>query len=181
MNDTLHTNTFAILDDDHSNYELKSNNIQPQTVNVNKKQNTATCVSYEEKIKLIQEYFGVSELCAIYLYHRRRRGIPWHKPSDAKYLEWSIQLQNAIIYLDTITGFDWRGLEFGYEEIQFIKNNIDLTRMPDTIIVLSEINNIYLRNTPDKDGFIKVERTKVNITREINKMGLIPRNYCSNS
>jgi hypothetical protein len=137
-----------------------------------------TGITYEDRIGLIQEYFGVSELCAIYLYHRRRRGVPWHKPSDPKYLDWSIAFQNALICLDTITGFDWRSLEFGYEEIQFVKNNIDLAKMPEQVIVLSEVQNIYMRNIPDKDGFIKVEHSKINITRELNKMGLIPRTYC---
>jgi hypothetical protein len=136
-------------------------------------------LQYSDKVKIICEYFGVSELCASYLYHRRRRGIPWYKPGDPKYLEWTIQLQNAIIYMDTIAGFDWRSMEFGYEEIQFIKHNIDITEMPDTITVLSESNMIYLKKNPDKDGFIRVERGKINITRELNKMGLIPRIYCS--
>ena len=136
-------------------------------------------LQYKDKIKIICEYFGVSELCAAYLYHRRRRGTPWYKPGDPKYLEWTIRLQNAIIYMDTIAGFDWRSMEFGYEEIQFIKNNIDVNDMPDTITVLSESTSIYLKNIPDKDGFIRVARPKINITQELNKMGLIPRIYCN--
>lgn len=185
MDNALYKNIYTLLDDDISEKESFVVNyqpiIEPVQPRINKKRVVGGSLTYEGKIKIIQEYFGISELCAIYLYHRRRRGIPWHKPSDPKYLEWSIQLQNAIICLDTITGFDWRGLEFGYEEIQFIKNNIDISKMPESIVVLSEVPNLYMKNSPDKDGFIKVEYNKINITRELNKMGFIPRNYCTNT
>jgi hypothetical protein len=134
-------------------------------------------ISYEKRIEIIRDYFGVSEMCAIYLYHRRRRGVPWYKPGEPKYLEWSIQLQNAILHLDTIHAFDWHGLEFGYEEIHFTKNNIDLNSMSTEVSVLSEPSHIYSENI-DKDGFIPVGKHKINITRELNKMGLIPRAYC---
>ena len=171
-------NPYDILSDDFVNTEeIFSPIIQIDPI----KKNTAGYkISYEKKIEIIREYFGVSEMCAIYLYHRRRRGVPWYKPGDIKYLEWSIQLQNAILHLDTVHAFDWRGLEFGYEEIQFIKNNIDLNYMSSDISVLTESSNIYSENK-DKDGFIKVGKNKINITRELNKMGLIPRAYCTHN
>lgn len=172
-------NIFTILDDDAKQHEslkelIRADSVVKQTPIVKKK----IGLTYEDRITIIREYFGVSEMCAIYLYHRRRRGAPWYKPGDSKYLEWTTKLQNAIIYLDTIAGFDWRGLEFGYEELQFVKNNIDVHTMPSDIFVLAESQQIYLKNNPDKDGFIKVEHSKINITKELNKMGLIPRMYC---
>jgi hypothetical protein len=172
-------NSFAILDDEYDTSKNIINLIEVKE-DIAKSKNSPNNLNptYEEKIKIIQEYFGVSEICAIYLYHRRRRGVPWHKPNDKKYLEWSIQLQNAIIYLDTIVGFDWHSLEFGFEEIQFTKHGIDLNKIDKKIMVLSETSDIFLMNNPDKDGFIKVSKNKINITKQLNKMGLLPRSYC---
>ena len=136
-------NVFDILRDDFVNdadTNESSKNLAIMPVN---KSPSVYKLSYEKRIEIIREYFGVSEMCAIYLYHRRRRGVPWYKLGEPKYLEWSIQFQNAILHLDTVHAFDWRGLEFGYEEIQFIKNNIDLNSMSSEISVLSESTNIY--------------------------------------
>lgn len=173
-------NSFALLDDEYcAEQQLEIIDTSNDEPTHNKPiGNRPIGPTYEDKIKIIQDYFGVSEICAIYLYHRRRRGVPWHKFSDPKYLEWSIQLQNAIIYLDTIAGFDWHSLEFGFEEIQFTKNGIDVNQMDKKITVLAENSNVFLQNEPDTDGFVKVGRQRINITRELNKMGLLPRSYC---
>jgi hypothetical protein len=173
------SNVFSILDNDYKYVENNHSDDEPEPKikskpKLNKKQKLIT---YEQKIKIIQEYFGVSEMCAIYLYHRRRRGVPWHKPDDPKYLEWTIELQNAILHLDTIPGFDWRSLEFGYEEIQFMRNNIYLNNMSSKISVLSVTSNVFMEST-DNDGFKTVRKNKVNITKELNRMGLLPRSYC---
>jgi hypothetical protein len=174
-------NAFAILSDDYveENKLFEQNLIETEpSKDIKPASAKNKTPSYEDKIKIIQKYFGVSEICAIYLYHRRRRGVPWHNPSDPKYLEWSIPLQNALIYLDTIPGFDWHGLEFGYEEIQFIKNNIDVNKMSIDITVLSETSNKFLQDHFDPDGFTTVNHSKINITKELNRMGLLPRSYC---
>ncbi len=136
----------------------------------NKKNIRDKSANYENKIKMIEQYFGVSHICAMYIFHRRRKGFPWKTKSDPKYLDWNMQLQNAIIYLDTIVGFDWENLEFGFEEIQFIKNNIDVNSMPKCPVVLKG-GEKNIRNT-DKDGFTKVS-SKINIAKELNKMGLL--------
>jgi hypothetical protein len=171
-------NSFSVLDEESDNF-IEVNTSEIKSLEINEKYHSNKFnLTYEEKIKIIQEYFGVSEICAIYLYHRRKRGAPWHKPSNQKYLEWSIQLQNAIIYLDTIVGFDWHSLEFGFEEIQFTKNGIDINKMENKIVVLSETPKTFFNNEPDKDGFIKVNKHKINITKQLNKMGLLPRSYC---
>jgi hypothetical protein len=168
-------NSFSVLDEELENPIIE---INLSEIESKKKSCDRFTLTYEEKIKIIQEYFGVSEICAIYIYHRRRRGAPWYKPSNQKYLEWNIQLQNAIIYLDTIVGFDWYSLEFGFEEIQFAKNGIDINKMENKIIVLSETSKTFFDNEPDKDGFTLVNKYKINITKELNKMGLLPRSYC---
>lgn len=117
------------------------------------------------KILAIQNYFGVSEQCAAYLYYRRKRGTPWKTSSDPKYLEWSVQLQNAIIWLDTVSGFKWSSLEFGFEDIQFMKYNIEVRLMPKTPSILN-----------NSDGFTLVNNKHRN-TKMLNRMGLLPKSY----
>ena len=133
-------------------------------------------LSYGERIDAIEQFFGVSNICAIYLYHRRRRGVPWKTQGDPKYLEWNMQMQNSIIFLDTIIGFDWLSLEFGFEEIQFVKNNIYISKMSTKPIVIGSRNENQVR-TEDSDGFTKVSNSKKDITKELNKMGLLPKKY----
>jgi len=137
--------------------------------NVSRNKNNLT---YADRINAIEQYFGVSNICAIYLYHRRRRGIPWKNRGDPKYLEWNMQLQNAIISLDTIIGFDWPSLEFGLEEIAFLKNNININSMPTKPVIIDAD-----ANSSDIDGFTKVMYSKKDIAKELNKMGLLPKKY----
>ncbi len=120
---------------------------------------------YKTKLLAVQTFFGVSGECAAYLYYRRKRGFPWKLPGDNKYLEWTIQLQNAIILLDTINGFKWSCLEFGFEDIQFMKYNIDVRLMPKTPSILKN------------DDEFKVVVNKHNNTKLLNKMGLLPKSY----
>lgn len=174
-------------EDDISNSFIKKSKYESTTqhqtfiANTITKKNKSPQISYEDKLKIIQDYFGVSKMCAIYLYHRRRRGLPWHNHTDPKYLEWTIQLQNALIHLDSIPTVDWRSLEFGYEEVQLGKHNISMSTMPKKIMVNNHSNKIYYKknNGSEPDGFIPVKSTKINITSELNRMGLIPRSYCN--
>lgn len=189
------SNPFAALDKDYElsmskikiayDEDAEKMNLSVSTLSKNKnksftKKRENKELTYEDKINIIQEYFGVSKMCAIYLYHRRRRGIPWCNINSSKYLEWSIQLQNALIHLDQVPDMDWRSLEFGYESIQFIKHNIDIHKMTKKIMILSDNPSIYYTKpeSADTDGFIPAYKKKINITIELNKMGLLPRSYC---
>lgn len=134
---------------------------------VNNKKPYRKALSYDDKIKLISEYFGVSETCAKYLFHRRYRGYPFHKKNDSKYLAWSITLQNAIIILDTLVGFDWNTLEFGYEELVFNKYDINIEDIDDDPIRLVE----ETENTEWQ------EISNTHIIYELTKMGLLPKSY----
>lgn len=70
----------------------------------------------KEKLSIISEHFDISKQCAEYMYYRRKRGRPWYKPGDNKYLEWTPELCQALITADKTIGFDWPKLEFGNEE-----------------------------------------------------------------
>jgi hypothetical protein len=90
---------------------------------------------YKSDILLIGKYFGVSDECASYLYHRSFRC----KRKDNKYMPWDIKLQNAIVKADKCMGLNWNNIHFGQEYDEFANHGIIIEEMSDK--VFKWINN----------------------------------------
>lgn len=98
---------------------------------------------HQADITSVKEYFNISEEAAAYIFFRRRRGFPFRKISDSKYLEWTDALLNALIRADEIFGFDWESLGFGNEEhilneYNLLSSNIDISTESKTNTNLME-------------------------------------------
>ena len=76
-------------------------------------------------IEAIQQYFHVTEPCALYLYYRSFRS----KRIDDKYLPWDIKIQNAIVKADRCLGLDWKTVMFGLEDNIFSSHGIIIDEM----------------------------------------------------
>ena len=85
---------------------------------------------YNNTLSQIKYYYGVSEQCSVYLYHRALRS----KKKDNRYMPWYLQLQNAIVKLDKCNNVDWENIIFGKEYITLEKNNIILSNMSKTVV-----------------------------------------------
>jgi hypothetical protein len=96
-------------------------------------------ISYNNKINAISSYFGVSFNAAKYMYNRRQRGFPYKHETDMLFLEWSIQLQNALVKADKISGFNWDELNFD-----------------------NDINILNANNIKVKDQHLKIHINKIN-------------------
>ncbi len=86
--------------------------------------------NYKCNIDDISEYFGVSEKCAQYMYHRAIRS----KKKDDKYIQWNIRIQNAIVKADKCLGIEWEKVIFGKESEEFSLHGILIDEMPDDIL-----------------------------------------------
>jgi len=75
---------------------------------------------YQATIKELTEYFGVSQICAQYLYHRALRS----KRKDDRFLPWNIKLQNALVKADKCLGINWEKVFFGQEEEYLLLHGI---------------------------------------------------------
>lgn len=84
---------------------------------------------YNNSINAIKDYFGISNDCATYLYHRAFRS----RRRDDKHMDWNIQLQNAIIKADKCMGLDWSKVHFGAEEKEFANHGIIVNEMDSTV------------------------------------------------
>jgi hypothetical protein len=80
---------------------------------------------YEQTQDAICKYYGVTSICASYLYHRSFRS----RRSDDKYLQWTIKLQNAIVIADKCLGMEWNNLKFNEEEYLLLTYGIDVQAM----------------------------------------------------
>jgi hypothetical protein len=135
--------------------------------------------NYNDKLKAISSYFGVSEGAAKYIFHRRRKGFPWKKDADTNYFEWSIQLQNAFIKADNITLFDWRNLNFNNDIQILAENNIIVNEQPNTIQFNKRKIDKDL-NEEDDDaggGWTIVTKNKTLLIQKhlLKDMGFLPR------
>jgi hypothetical protein len=95
--------------------------------------------TYNEKINIIGEFFGISPDCSRYIYHRRRKGYPYKKKEDDDYLEWNIQIQNGIV-LGDLSNIDYTDMHF-IEDINILKEkyNIDIKSMPCKKVLQNKI------------------------------------------
>jgi hypothetical protein len=132
---------------------------------------------YDEKIKVIQRYYDISEDAAVYIYFRRKRSFPWKKKSDEKYLFWNAKLQNALISADNILGFDWNSMEYGKEEETLRKFDI---------CILTQSNNLfrkhedYVEVMEDDEGgnwtyISKMRKTNNTDKIMLQNIGLLPK------
>lgn len=88
---------------------------------------------FNKNINTIQNYYGVSEECSIYLYYRALKG------KKENLLKWNLQLQNAMIELDKSKGIIWKKIKFG-NELNILKKNG---------IVLEKVDNSKVFKSPD--------------------------------
>lgn len=132
--------------------------------------------NYNDKIKAISSYFGVSEGASKYIFHRRRRGFPWKKDTDTNYLEWSIQLQNAFINADNITAFDWSNLNFKNDIQILAENNIIVNDQPKTIQFNKRKTDKDLNEEDDGGGWTVVTKNKTLLIQKhlLKDMWLLP-------
>jgi hypothetical protein len=80
-------------------------------------------------ISAIETYFGIKNTTALYIYYRFLRS----KRTDEKYLPWSLQFQNALVYADKSLGIDWVNLKFEDELTTLEKNGIDVNDQGDVV------------------------------------------------
>lgn len=129
-------------------------------------------VLYDEMISVIMKYFNVSQSAAIFIYHRKRRGFPFKKKGDPKFLEWTLRLQNALVKADECIGWDWEELRFGDEEKTLAQHEIFLDKQSDKKVFQ---NN---PNSEEDDGWTTVKndkKIKHYQTKTLQILGLVPR------
>ncbi len=117
----------------------------------------------EYNINAIKEYYGISRNTALYIYYRFLRS----KRTDDKYLPWTLQFQNALVYADKILGIDWINLKFEDENMILDKNGVDI----------DEIDNNTIFKWTDKmeqnNEWIQVSRKKkYDYKHTVKKLGL---------
>lgn len=114
-------------------------------------------VSYEERVRYLMQFLGVSRGAAIFIYHRKRRGKPFHHPGDPKYLHWSTELQNALVKADKCIGWDWEHLQFGREIDALEEQGIYL----DEQTKQADVQKLgKIEDEVDSEGFTKVVNKK---------------------
>ena len=144
--------------------------------------------NYKDNIQTISSYFGISEAAAKYIFHRRRRGFPYKKEGSSNYLEWSMQLQNALIKADQIAVFDWNALKFDDELKTLMQNGIYVDSQPKTAQVnkIKQTQNLRLlqkcnngreiQEDDNTDGWTVVTSNKTQLVKRhvLRKLGLLP-------
>lgn len=123
--------------------------------------------NYNKKIKSIMNYFSISEPCAKYIFHRRKRGSPWKKEYELNYLKWDIKLQNALIKADN-TNLDWSSLEFNKEKDILFTYGIILDDQP-IVPITNETNDIN-----DEWTIVNNRKNKSIQKKIIRTLGLLP-------
>jgi hypothetical protein len=129
-------------------------------------------IQYGERIEAIMTFFGVSKEAAGFVYHRKRRGFPFTKKTDPKFLEWTLKLQNALIKADECVSWDWVDLKFGEEEKILAQNDIFVDNQSDTVIFKHD------KKEEEADGWTTVKNDKKNKQRRnktLQIMGFVPR------
>jgi hypothetical protein len=129
-------------------------------------------VSYEERLALITDFFGISHAAAKFLYHRKRQGFPCKKRGDPKFLAWSLSLQNALVKADECVDWEWDDLKFGSEEKALTQSDISLEDQSDTVVFKHE------KKETSYDGWTMVKdskKIKQQQTKALQIMGFIPK------
>ena len=133
---------------------------------------------YTSSLQSISNYFGVSEMCSLYLFHRAFRS----RRKDAKYMKWSTQLQNALVKVDKCVGVNWDTIYFGYESKLLEQHGIVISEMPEGVFRWPEervrIAKLHAKanTTPDDDGWSTVtKKSKLRKPKVNYKIPLIKR------
>jgi hypothetical protein len=130
---------------------------------------------YNKSLKAIEEYFGVSRICAGYLFHRAFRS----RRRDEKHLEWNIQLQNAVVKADKCLGLEWDKVEFAKEQDEFSKHGIIIDEMDNSVFrwVSEEDDDDY--KSPEEQSsewtVVSRKRKKTSNRKKIRNIGLLKR------
>ncbi len=98
---------------------------------------------YRLAISELEEYFGISQVCAQYLFHRALRA----RRKDDKYLPYTLKLQNALIKADKCLGINWERVMFGYEAQNLLVHGIIIDDMPDIVFRWTEDAKEYATDT----------------------------------
>ncbi len=104
--------------------------------------------------KLISEYYGVSETCASYMYHRAYRS----RRRDEKKMYFNLKLQNALVKADKCLGIEWEKIYFDTEVEQLEEFGITLDDQPDTVFSWNEESDS--KKTESNDEWITVVSKK---------------------
>lgn len=126
---------------------------------------------YKNNIRSISEYFGISEICAKYIYHRALRSK--RKCDDPKYIPYSVKLQNSLVLADKCLGIDWEKILFGKEDEMLLTHGIVIDEQDSTVFRWT--SDTYKEeptnpNTDDGDGWQKVVKKK---TKKNNKFAFV--------
>ena len=113
---------------------------------------------YKTSLSSIGKYFGVSELCSLYLYHRSFRS----RRKDEKHMQWNVKLQNALIKADKCLGIDWNDIRFGEEVKNLESHGIIVDEMPNTVFKWTDDDEEEEKAKPaaDADGWTTVTSKK---------------------
>ena len=110
--------------------------------------------TYNDKLNIISEFFGVSYPCAKYMYHRRRKGHPYKKNEDDGYLKWDIQIQNALVSGDSYN-IDYKNLNFNNDINEMYKMyEIDIDKESKFIVKQNKIMQTDKKKSKIRDSDI---------------------------
>lgn len=130
---------------------------------------------YKKQLYAISSFFNVSNSAAKYMYHRRRKGLPYKKNDDFNFLPWTIQLQNALVKADTVPEWDWENLTF-YSDCETLKYHcIDIDSQPITLY--KNKPNTFNKPQLDADDWTLVSSSKKKISHKflLRQMGFLLR------
>lgn len=128
----------------------------------------------KEKIDLISSYFNVSTECASYMYFRRRRGYPFKKSDDQRYIAWDMEAQNTLVRLDN-EEINWDDLQYqtDLEQIRDMGISFDVPKHKHIVNPQKE------KKEESSDGWTTVnhneKREKKAERQQLRRMGFIER------
>lgn len=85
---------------------------------------------YVKSIREMQEYFGISKVCAQYMFHRALRA----RKTDEKHMPYTLQLQNALVKADKCLGINWERVFFGQEDDNLMTHGIKIQDQDDKLV-----------------------------------------------
>lgn len=128
---------------------------------------TNRIIPYDERIGAIMRFLGISQAAAGFIYHRKRRGAPFTRPENNKFLEWSLRLQNALVKADECIGWDWEEVRFGEEAQALARHDIYIENQSDS----ETYRNVPSREESDGWTVVKSERDEYKYNKTLQIMG----------
>jgi hypothetical protein len=124
---------------------------------------------YVKSIHEMQEYFGISKVCAQYLFHRALQA----RKTYEKHLPYTLQLQNALVKADKCLGINWECVFFGQEEVNLMTHGIKIHDQDNKIVFRwvedSHIESLKVEQEP---GWTVVGKKKKEKTLLAAKIGI---------